>query len=66
MESFVTRAVRRFIVFVTAIKTVVIQGKAYDEPSMFNLANTRNSQLVATINQLLPPLDVIMVWHAFC
>lgn len=63
---FVTRAVRRFIVFVTAIKkTVVIQGKAYDEPSMFNLANTKNSQLVATINQLLPPLDVIMVWHAF-
>ena len=41
MESFVTRAVRRFIVFVTAIKTVVIQGKAYDEPSMFNLANTK-------------------------
>lgn len=64
--AFVARAVRRFIVFVTAIKkTVASSGKAYDEPSIFALANVKNSELVATVNQLLPPLDVIMVWHAF-
>ncbi|KAK6457494.1 uncharacterized protein RJT20DRAFT_114352 [Scheffersomyces xylosifermentans] len=66
-QVFVTHAVRRFIVFVTALKQYLREERTSpnDEIAIFNKGFRRNEQVISILDNLLPPLDVIMVWHAF-
>lgn len=69
-KSFVTNAVRRFIVFVTLLK------KSYPETynslicdvyelSFYMDQRSKNEPLESFLSTCLPPLDILMVWHAF-
>lgn len=63
-KSFITVAVRRFIIFVSALKALYINefGDANNK-SFEDLNKTKGFENIMA--NLLPPLDVIMVWHAF-
>ncbi|RCK57980.1 hypothetical protein Cantr_06688 [Candida viswanathii] len=66
-QCLVTIAVRRFIVFVSALKrngAGDYQLKHF-EVNTFAEANVKDSKFIGMMNRLMPPLDVIMVWHAF-
>ena len=64
-QVFLTNAVRRFIIFVSALRnhccgtvpTVV------REDTFFKVI--KNKKFESMMSQIMPPLDVIMVWHAF-
>lgn len=64
-QAFVTNASRRFILFMTALKksldrlTVALD----DESELYSRAI--DATAIQLLDNLLPPLDVVMVWHAF-
>ena len=66
-QSFITLAVRRFIIFVSAIRVNAPGGQLGPgtESQIFNNANIKQDSFVKFMNDLMPPLDVIMVWHSF-
>ncbi|KAK6454495.1 uncharacterized protein RJT20DRAFT_146576 [Scheffersomyces xylosifermentans] len=66
-QVFVTNATRRFVVFITALKKYLGEApvRITEEKKLFDKGFTRNDRVIAIIDSLLPPLDVLMVWHAF-
>ena len=63
-KSFITMAVRRFIIFVSALKTLYIGNNGKTTHRSFEELN-KKEEFENVMAHLLPPLDVIMVWHAF-
>lgn len=66
-QCIVTIAVRRLIVFISALK---LNGAANypilpNERNTFKNANEKNTEFINLMDKIMPPLDVIMVWHAF-
>lgn len=59
-QVFVTNAVRRFIEFVSALKRL-----RADDVGSLDRECLRECKSLFTLNALLPPLDVLLVWHAF-
>ncbi|RLV88126.1 hypothetical protein JA9_002681 [Meyerozyma sp. JA9] len=69
-QVFVTNSVRRFIIYVSALKKYMFQNAGHeyyplDESSMYVKEATRNKRLIEIMASHLPPLDILMVWHAF-
>lgn len=66
-QVFVTNAVRRFIVFVSCLKHAVGPGEDSDryEETRFFAKSLKDNLINDILNKLLPPLDVLMVWHSF-
>lgn len=66
-KAFVSNAVRRFLVFVTAMKkTIPVQGtNGTNELMLYSASTDKNQEFISMMDELLPPLDVIMVWHSF-
>ncbi|EMG48656.1 hypothetical protein SBY92_003943 [Candida maltosa Xu316] len=65
-NAFVYNAVKRFIVFMSGIKKYLAEStKNNTESVIFQSGTTKNEGFIMMMNQMLPPLDVIMVWHAF-
>ena len=81
-QSFITLAVRRFIVFISAIREKNYKNYINSEGRNINFRKTElqifNDAIITTtitndnqkwfinmMNDLMPPLDVIMVWHSF-
>ena len=64
-KVYVTNAVRRFIIFISSLKKYLNSdvNNHVDENTIFYTSG--NSQTTTLLDQLLPPLDVIMVWHSF-
>ncbi|KAG2733118.1 hypothetical protein G9P44_004108 [Scheffersomyces stipitis] len=64
-QVFITNAVRRFIIFITALKEYhnLEPNSPFDERNIFDTA--RSNRFIKTLDSLIPPLDVVMVWHAF-
>ncbi|ODV81144.1 uncharacterized protein CANTADRAFT_48284 [Suhomyces tanzawaensis NRRL Y-17324] len=66
-QVFVTRAVKRFVVFVSGCKYTLSLDPSYekDEHKIFTAGAKRNPRSIAMLDRALPPLDVLMVWHSF-
>ncbi|CAI5755600.1 unnamed protein product [Candida verbasci] len=65
-QVFITKSVRRFIIFVTALKLKFGNlGEDVSEMSLFKEAMYKDQTFLKTMETLIPPLDVIMVWHSF-
>ncbi|KAK6457495.1 uncharacterized protein RJT20DRAFT_24017 [Scheffersomyces xylosifermentans] len=66
-QVFVTNAVRKFIVFITALKKYFreLSVSPKVERAVFEKGFSRNEFVIQTLDNLLPPLDVIMVWQVF-
>lgn len=66
-QVFVTNSVRRFIIYLSALKLVlgVASYDDYDEANINLREKDQYSRISAFLRTQLPPLDVIMVWHAF-
>ena len=69
-QVFVTNSVRRFITYVSALKVYMYKGDGpevfpLDEASMWVKESTKNQRHINIMASHLPPLDVLMVWHAF-
>ncbi|RCK56608.1 hypothetical protein Cantr_05839 [Candida viswanathii] len=63
-KVFVTIAVRRFIMFVSALK--MHASRFTREPRKLEASSDNRSQeFTRMANKLIPPMDVLMVWHAF-
>lgn len=60
-QVYVTNAVRRFIIFVSAYKAL----RLHDLKSYCQLNQLNQFEHVRALRQMLPPLDILMVWHAF-
>lgn len=65
-RQFVTNAVRRFMVFLTSLKIFIDTdlGYSFGSPDSQNYQKS-HFQFTSMMTQLMPPLDVIMVWHSF-
>lgn len=63
-KMFVTLAVRRFIIFISALKQRS-NGFTRGDRNLETTIDNRSQAFTTMANQLIPPLDVIMVWHAF-
>ncbi|RCK64255.1 hypothetical protein Cantr_10424 [Candida viswanathii] len=64
-QTYVTSAARRFILFLTALKEIDVGEFGNEEKEVFDHGNKKHAKFISTMNDLMPPLDVIMVWHAF-
>lgn len=63
-KLFVTVAVRRFILFISAVKlhaNKLPSGKRKLEST----TDSRSQKMTTLLNRLVPPWDVLMVWHSF-
>ena len=61
---FLTIAVKRFIVFVSTLK--LLMSKVSTIPRDLELSeDSRSQEFTSMANNLIPPLDVIMVWYSF-
>ncbi|EMG48657.1 hypothetical protein G210_0731 [Candida maltosa Xu316] len=61
-KAFVTNSVRRFIIFATALRKFMMNyNLEQDDGSKIS----KNPAFVSIMAQLMPPLDVILVWHSF-
>ena len=36
-----------------------------DEKDIYDNGSTKNEKFISMMKELMPPLDVIMVWHSF-
>lgn len=63
-QVYITHAVRRFIVFLSCIKHVSKTNIDWGNEKKM-LKNARDPKLVEFLLKILPPLDVVMVWHTF-
>lgn len=65
-QLYVTNAVRRFIIFISALKQEDRHeyGRVSGEQTS-SKSHDRARKIAITLGRLLPPLDVIMVWHTF-
>ncbi|RCK62307.1 hypothetical protein Cantr_09109 [Candida viswanathii] len=66
-KTFVNNAVRRFIVFISALKkSIPVQRtNSTNEATLFAAGIDKNQGFISMMDELMPPLDVVMVWHAF-
>ncbi|RLV87999.1 hypothetical protein JA9_002121 [Meyerozyma sp. JA9] len=69
-QVFVTNAARRFIIYVSALKCYMFPNSVeahypIDEEIMYKKACARNRRSLDIMSNHLPPLDIVMVWHAF-
>ncbi|KAK6459413.1 uncharacterized protein RJT20DRAFT_15825 [Scheffersomyces xylosifermentans] len=66
-QVFVTQATRRFILFFTSLKKFLneVPVSPNDEQALFAKGTSRDPHIISTLDSMLPPLDVVMVWHAF-
>lgn len=69
-KAFVTNAVRRFIIFITILKKTFPENFNSPVCDMYEISSfveqrSKNSKLESFITTVLPPLDVLMVWHSF-
>lgn len=68
-QVFVSQAVRRFVMFITGLHRRLHKptNPKFNqlESATFDDAIAVDPDLVTLILTLLPPLDVVMVWHAF-
>lgn len=69
-KAFVSNAVRRFILFISALKAGDDNSKKtvsvnYNESRANFNKIPKSPKLAATLFGLLPPLDILMVWHSF-
>ncbi|KAL6449614.1 GRDP1 Glycine-rich domain-containing protein 1 [Candida maltosa Xu316] len=64
-QIFVTNACRRFIIFLSALKEIEIPECGNEEKEVFEHGNIKHDKFISIMKNLMPPLDVIMVWHAF-
>lgn len=69
-QVFVTNAARRFIIYVSALKCYMFPNSVeahypIDEITMYKKACARNRRSLEIMSNHLPPLDIVMVWHAF-
>lgn len=62
-KVFITCAVRRFIIFVSALRDCYSDGSSSRELPFYELQ--KDASFNETMDLFLPPLDVVMVWHAF-
>ncbi|KAL1581447.1 hypothetical protein V4U94_001183 [Candida albicans] len=64
-QVFITNAVRRFIIFVSALRKYSCDtvSTVVREDTFFKVI--KNKKFESMMSQIMPPLDVIMVWHAF-
>lgn len=64
-QTYVTNAARRFIMFLTALKTIDVGDYGNEEKEVFDHGTSKHEKFILTVDSLMPPLDVVMVWHAF-
>lgn len=69
-QVFVTNAARRFIIYVSALKCYMFPNSvedysSFDEIKMYMKACAHNRHSIEIMSDHLPPLDIVMVWHAF-
>ena len=47
-------------------KTIPVQGtNGTNELMLYSASTDKNQEFISMMDELLPPLDVIMVWHSF-
>ncbi|RCK63489.1 hypothetical protein Cantr_09982 [Candida viswanathii] len=63
-KGFVTLAVRRFVIFISALR-LRASNFVKEERTLESSTDSRSQPFNTIVNQLTPPLDVIMVWHSF-
>ncbi|RCK64260.1 hypothetical protein Cantr_10429 [Candida viswanathii] len=61
---YLTVAVRRFILFISALKLRTSKIPK-DKTDVEKTTDSRSREFTKMANELVPPLDVLMVWHAF-
>ncbi|KAL6450124.1 GRDP1 Glycine-rich domain-containing protein 1 [Candida maltosa Xu316] len=66
-QCLLTLAVRRFIIFMSAAKKAGADDYklGLDEEGTFRNGNVKNGSFINLMDGVMPPLDVIQVWHAF-
>ena len=65
-KQYVTNAVRRFMVFLVSLKKFMDIDLGYSLKSSYNQTHEQSHfQFASMMTQLMPPLDVIMVWYSF-
>lgn len=64
-QAYVSSAARRFLVFLSALKTIEVGKCGSEEKDVFDHGISRHARFISTMDSLMPPLDVVMVWHAF-
>lgn len=67
-RGFITNAVRRFIIFVTALKKFMQRfdnNNNNDNEDNNDLNITKDPAFLSVMSQVIPPLDVLLVWHSF-
>lgn len=64
-QVFVTNAVRRFIIFVSCLNYNFGEPTDTDEEKRYVAGSLNDTELNEYMQTLLPPLDVLMVWHTF-
>lgn len=58
-QCYITMAVRRFVIFVSALKFKFMDLPNSEDPKF-------RKRFSDFMDGLLPPIDVILVWHSFC
>ena len=64
-QIYITDASRRFIIFMSSIRSKFGTIESDDEKDIYDNGNTKNEKFISMMKELMPPLDVIMVWHSF-
>lgn len=69
-QVFVSNAVRRFVIYVSALreyarKEIFLWYRGADEELIYKNGVRKDRNFMARMVAILPPLDIIMVWHAF-
>ena len=64
-QIYITDASRRFIIFMSSIRSKFGTIESEDEKDIYDNGNTKNEKFISMMKELMPPLDVIMVWHSF-
>ncbi|RCK62915.1 hypothetical protein Cantr_09125 [Candida viswanathii] len=65
-KGFITNAVRRFIVFVSALRKFMERYNTTSSANpQDNLKINKDPAFLSVMSQIVPPLDVLLVWHSF-
>lgn len=66
-QVFVTNAVRKFIIYISAVKNALglKTNDSTDEEEIFSRDVNNYVRICNFLRSHLPPLDVLMVWHTF-
>ncbi|KAL6452182.1 GRDP2 Glycine-rich domain-containing protein 2 [Candida maltosa Xu316] len=66
-QAYLSDAVRRFIIFVSSIKHWETNNSLFEKKrnDIEDPVDYRSQEFTLMMNKMIPPLDVLMVWHSF-